>query len=104
MKRMDFLACLFGLACCAYGCQARAAEQPALTMAAPSWAFEPMPIADSNEPEWIGAAFADFAEDERVESIMASVTPFEGDDAAEPFASLAVHAQPVLIESHPEMW
>ena len=57
---------------------------PTLTMATPAWAFSPMAIADEPTmpmlPEWV-----DFVEAERSESIMASVTPFEGEDAADPF-------------------
>lgn len=77
---------------------------PELTLAPPSWAFAPMALPDSNEPEWLGAAFADFIDTERTEALMATVTPFAVEDSAQPFASMAVHAQPVLVESHPEKW
>jgi hypothetical protein len=77
---------------------------PELTLAQPSWAFAPMPSIQ-DEPEFpFGAAFADYIENERTEALMASVTPFAAEDSSQPFASLAVHAQPVLVESHPERW
>jgi hypothetical protein len=61
------------------------AGSPAITIQAPSWSFAPMSIPDTYEPEWVGAAFADFVEAERADAIMASVTPFETDDASDPF-------------------
>ena len=79
-------------------------DGPALTLAQPAWAFAPMRLPDSYEPEWVGAAFADFVDEERAGALMASVTPFASEDSSQPFASLAVYAQPVLVTSHAERW
>ena len=57
--------------------------QPGLTQPVPSWAFAPLSIPDEPTPmftaEWI-----EFVDGERVESLMASVSPFD-DDPSDPF-------------------
>lgn len=97
MKRTNLLAYLFGLTCFGYVCQAHATEQPDLVLAAPDWAFEPLAIADSYEPEWVGAAFADYINSELLAAIgsqldsmdtvtKSKVSPFANDDLkASPF-------------------
>ena len=60
------------------------AGQPAIDPPAYSWAFAPLSIPDEPTPmftaEWI-----EFVDGERVESLMASVTPFDSVDGADPF-------------------
>jgi hypothetical protein len=85
--RKDWLLCAFGLELLLTCSRAHAEETaPGLSIDPPSWSFDPMSwVAESPSialpPEW-----ADWAEDDRQEAIMASVTPFgSNDDSTEPF-------------------
>ena len=83
-------------------------QLPGLEIVRPVWAFEPMPWLPEEPVFPFGAAFADFIDDVRAESLMSKVTPFAVDDSAQPFelgeSPTGHRRDPRLVESHPEKW